>query len=341
MKKCKARALQQGDTIGIISPSWGGAGVFPHRVEQGKTMLEQLGFKVKFAEHARNHQGYLSDSAENRASDIHQMFLDDEVKAIIAAVGGDHSCHLLPLLDYEMIAQHPKIFMGYSDVTVLNMALWKQCELVTFNGPAFIVDFAEYPQMLDYTLEHFLKTTTQSHAVGTIQPANAWTEEMLDWAEKEDLTRARAMNPSTGWHWLKAGGETVVEGRLLGGCLGSLQHLRGTPYWPDWQDSIFFVETSEEKPSPAKVDGILMDYENMGVLSQIKGMLVGRPMYYSEEEKQQLDALLLERTQNYDFPIISTMDFGHTAPQFCLPLGCKAQIDSKAKTFGLLEAAVS
>jgi muramoyltetrapeptide carboxypeptidase LdcA involved in peptidoglycan recycling len=118
-----------------------------------------------------------------------------------------------------------------------------------------------------------------------------------------------------------------------------LQH-RGTEFWPDWDDSIFFFETSEEKPLPETVDAILMDYQNMGVFDVIRGMLVGRPMRYSPEEKRQLHACLLERTQGFAFPIIADMDFGHTAPQFTLPLGCRARIDTHRQLFEIVEAAV-
>ena len=147
----KPSRLQPGDTVGIISPSWGGGAQYPHRIERGTAHLRSLGFKVKVAPHALNSIGFVSDTPENRVADIHAMFLDPEVKAIIASIGGDHSCHLLPLLDFDLIAAHPKIFMGYSDITVLNVAIYGQTGLVTFNGPALMTDFAEYPVCLLYT----------------------------------------------------------------------------------------------------------------------------------------------------------------------------------------------
>ena len=293
---------------------------------------------MKFAEHALNTKGFVSDTATNRARDIHTMFEDSSVKAIIAAVGGDHSCHLLPHLDFELVADNPKIFVGYSDITVLNVAIWVKTGLITFNGPALITDFAEQPAMLPYTERYFLKATNVAEAVGAIEPAPEWTEEFQDFGLKLDLERPRTFQASSGWNWLKEG---KAEGKLMGGCLESLQHLRGTPYFPSWDDAIFFFETSEEKPSPEAVDGILMDYENMGVLEKLQGLLVGRPMYYTDDEKRQLDERVLERTQSYNFPIITNMDFGHTAPQFTLPIGCRAKMDSANKRFEIVEAAVS
>jgi len=334
----KPQRLKSGDTIGIVSPSWGGAGIFPHRVEQGTKTLNKLGFKVKLGKHSLNTKGFVSDTPENRAQDIHDMFVDTSVKAIIASIAGDHSCHLLPLLDYELIRNNPKIFMGYSDVTVLNIAIWKKTGLITFNGPALLTDFAEYPQMFSYTERYFLKALMGENPIGVIESSPHWTEEFLDWSEKKDLERPREVLDSSGWTWLKDG---KAEGILIGGCLESLQHLRGTKFWPDWSRALFFFETSEEKPSPSTVDGILMDYQNMGVFEKIHGLIVGRPMYYSAEEKQSLREIILDRTRGYAFPIVTDVDFGHTAPQFTIPLGIMARIDSKEKRFEIVEMAVS
>jgi muramoyltetrapeptide carboxypeptidase LdcA involved in peptidoglycan recycling len=145
------------------------------------------------------------------------------------------------------------------------------------------------------------------------------------------------MVDTRGWTWLRGGS---AEGELVGGCIESLQHLRGTGFWPDFEGRILFLETSEEKPGPARVDGILMDYENMGVLSQISGLLVGRPMYYSDAEKAELREVVRRRTANYSFPIVTDMDFGHTAPQFTLPIGCRARLDVDSRTFEVVEPAV-
>ncbi|MBN1484334.1 MAG: LD-carboxypeptidase [Chloroflexia bacterium] len=329
--------LRPGDTVGLVSPSWGGAGAFPHRLERGVQYLQALGFKVRIGRHALNQRGFVSDTPQHRVDDIHRMFGDAAVKAIVAAIGGDHSCHLLPLLDLRLIRENPKVFMGFSDITVLNVAIWKETGLVTFNGPALLTDFAEYPRMFEYTERYMLKALCEARPLGVIEPSTWWTEEFLDWGAKEDLKRPRARQDSTGWTWLRGG---VAEGRLIGGCLESLEHLRGTRFWPDWQDAIMFFETSEEAPPPERVDALLMDYENMGVLQGLKGLLVGRPMRYTEEQQQQLREVVLERTRAYPFPIVADMDFGHTAPQFTVPIGCCARIDAENRRFEILDAAV-
>src|SRR6185436_15665747 len=118
--------------------------------------------------------------------------------------------------------------------------------------------------------------------IGEIEASTEWTEEFLDWEGRKDQERPRILQPSTGWIWLK---DAIAEGRLVGGCLESLQHLRGTEYWPDYDGAILFLETSEGKPSPERVDAMLMDYENMGVFDKLRGLLVGRAVYYSLSEK--------------------------------------------------------
>jgi muramoyltetrapeptide carboxypeptidase LdcA involved in peptidoglycan recycling len=323
--------------VGLVSPSWGGAGMFPHRVERGVQHLQSLGFKVRIAPHALSSLGFVSDTPQNRADDIHSMFADPEVRAIVAAIGGDHSCHLLPLLDFSLIRRNPKVFMGFSDVTVLNVAIWKETGLVTFNGPALLTDFAEYPTMFEYTERYVLRALCEARPVGAIEPSTWWTEEFLDWAQKEDLKRPRAGHRSAGWSWLRGG---TADGVLIGGCLESLEHLRGTRFWPEWQDAILFFETSEGAPPPERVDSILMDYDNMGVLQRLKGLMVGRPMRYSEEDKRQLREVVLQRVGGYTFPVVTDMDFGHTAPQFTVPIGCRARIDAGNQRFELIEGAV-
>lgn len=336
--RLKGQRLQIGDTVGIVSPSWGGAGAYPFRVESGVAQLARFGLKAKIGRHALNTRGFVSDTPENRVADLHEMFCDPDVRLVLAAIGGDHACHLLPLLDFDLIRRHPKLFMGYSDITVLNVAIWQATGLVTFNGPALLTDFGEHPEMQPYTAQWFRKAMFDAEPIGPITPAAGWTEERQAWDAEPAQRLPRPLLISDGWTWLKPG---VAEGTLVGGCIESLQHLRGTRFWPDWTDAILFVETSEEKPLPDAVDSMLMDYQNMGVLERLRGLLVGRPNLYSGEEKAQLREVILERTSRFEFPIITDMDFGHTSPQFTLPIGCRAKIDSSNKRFEIVESAVT
>ncbi|HVE70510.1 MAG TPA: S66 peptidase family protein [Thermoanaerobaculia bacterium] len=327
--------MKKGDTVGIVSPSWGGAGLFPDRLQHGVQCLRELGYGVRIAPHALNVRGIVSDTAPDRARDIHKMFADSTVQAIISAIGGDHSCHLLPYIDFELIGRNPKIFVGSSDITVLNVAIWKKTGLTTFNGPALLPDFAEWPRMFNYTKESFLRAVGQATPIGVVAPSTEFTDEYLDWGRGLDRERARILRPNPGWTWLREG---RGEGPLIGGCLESLQHLRGTPYWPKWDGAVFFFESSGEPPET--LDAILMDYENMGVWEEVSGVIAGRPYRYTDEQTRRFHDVLSERTRKYRFPVIADMDFGHTAPQFTIPIGSRARIDSASCGFEILEAAV-
>jgi len=139
--------LKKGDIIGIISPSSGLANIFPHRVEKGKRMLENLGFKVIFGKHALERSGYVSASPQDRASDIHDMFVNPDVKAIICTIGGNHANQLLKYLDFDLIRSNPKIFIGYSDITILHYAFAVKAGLRTFYGPCMVVGFVKTVKM--------------------------------------------------------------------------------------------------------------------------------------------------------------------------------------------------
>lgn len=337
----RPRALRPGSTIGVVAPSWCGPAAAPHRVQRGEAFLEEaFGFRVVRAPHLFECRGWTAGAPEQRAQDLMGFFTDPRIDGIWAAIGGDHACHLLPHLDWSRIAENPKVFIGYSDITVLNLAIWTMTGMVTFNGPALMDELAEYPSPPEYAVRSLRRVLTEPSPPGAIEPATTWTEERLDWVTRADLTRGRAYQPSPGWTWLRDGS---AEGVLVGGCLQSLQHLRGTPYLPraaDLAGAILFWEISEEQPSPEWVDAVLQDYENMGILAQLGGMLVGRPYGYSEQDKALLRAVVLERTRRHSFPVVTDMDFGHTAPQMTLPVGCRARVDSGSRAFAILDSAV-
>jgi muramoyltetrapeptide carboxypeptidase len=334
----KPRVLQPGDTIGIVSPSWFGGETYVPRAMRGIATLESLGYNVKVAPHAFNNRGSVSDTAVNRAADLHAMFADPGVSAIICTIGGNHSCHLLPLIDWNLIARNPKIFMGSSDITVLNNAIWSRTGLATFNGPSLMTDWAEYPSMPALSRDSALAVLTCPEPPGALPVASEWTDEFLDWETGEDLTRRRVHRPASGPRWIRPGDAT---GTLVGGCLESLQHLRGTPWWPDMTGAILFIETSEDCAGPEAVDAMLMDYQNMGVFDAIAGLLVARPYGMDDETAEEFWRVIDARTARFSFPVVGDLDFGHTSPQMTVPVGVPARIDGSRRSVELIDAAVS
>ncbi|RME55974.1 LD-carboxypeptidase [Candidatus Parcubacteria bacterium] len=214
---------------------------------------------------------------------------DKEVKAIFSFIGGNHSNQVLEYLDFSLIKRNPKIFLGYSDATVLHFALHTKANLATFYGPAVLTQFAENPRTLSYTENYFRKALMHTDPIGKIKPSTYWTDEVLDWFKKEDLKRPRRMERNKGWQWLRRG---KAEGPILGGCITSMLHLRGTEYWPDFRGSIFFWETPESGNDFTKgekvenIDSHLTDLELSGVFKNIRGMVIGRFFGHSEQEKK-------------------------------------------------------
>ncbi|MDD2758539.1 MAG: LD-carboxypeptidase [Patescibacteria group bacterium] len=339
----KPNQLKRGDVIGLVSPSSPLAGLAPHRVEQGIKYFEDVGFRVKIAGNALKVTGYTAGSIEERVSDIHEMFADENVKAIISMIGGFHSNQIIGKLDYKMIAKNPKIFIGFSDITVLHFALYTQASLVTFYGPALMTQFGEKFGVEEYTKKYFEKALMSTEPIGLVEPSKNWTDEFLNWFGKKDIERPRQMKVNGGYIWLKEGS---AEGELLGGCITSMMHLRGTKYWPNLINKLFFWEIPESSADVSKgeplsrVDAYLTDLALSGVFSDICGMIVGRPKGYSDEEIEKLKQLIIERTAGYSFPILFNIDIGHTDPIMTLPIGIRARIDSARNGFGVLESAV-
>lgn len=264
-------------------------------------------------------------------------FLDPEVKAIICSIGGNNLNKTLKYLDFEKIKQNPKILCGYSDVSVLHYAILRKTGLSTFYGPCMLVQFAEYPKPLDYTIEYFNKAIVKGK-IGEIKPSNQWTDEILDWSTKKDLERSRKLKKNKGYEWLKKGS---ASGEIIGGCLHSITHLIGTKYWPDHKDKILFIELPEGEDfmkgeSLAEVDAQLADLEIAGIFKDIKGLIVGRPFRYSEEETEKFKEAILDNTKDYNFPILYGVDIGHTDPQITIPLGSKTEINSEKNSFKIL-----
>lgn len=334
--------LKQGDKVGLISPSAPLAGLLPHRVEQGIRGVKSLGLEVLIGKSSLKVTGYTAGNAKERAQDINDFFRNNKVRAIMAMIGGNHSNQLLSYLDFDAIKRDPKPFIGYSDLTVLQLAIFQKTGLVTFYGPCLMTQFAENPEPLEYTKFYFERALFKSKPIGKIKPSQQWTDEVLDWFEKKDIERPRRFKPNKGWEWLRKG---KAEGNLLGGCITSIIHLRGTVYWPDLNGSILFWEIPEAKnitegEDPSTVDAYLTDLELSGVFRQISGMIIGRPYHYSAEQLLLIKKIIRERTRKYNFPILFNVDIGHTDPMITLPIGVKAELDSANDLFAILERGV-
>jgi muramoyltetrapeptide carboxypeptidase LdcA involved in peptidoglycan recycling len=341
MNYVKPRKLESGDTVAILSPSWGGPSVFPDVYDNGLHVLESWGLRIKEYPTTRADAGFLQANPKIRAQDINDAFADPGVKAIIASIGGDDAVKILPYLDKEVLRDNPKILMGYSDTSAL-LIFCNQLGLVTFNGPTIMAGFSQMVALPKEFELHVKDMLFSSQSCYEYKPYRVYADGYPDWSDETSLGQVNALRSDTGWRWLQGTG--AVRGKLLGGCVEVLEMVKATEFWPPvecWDGKILFLETSEEVPSLEEIKAILMNYGERGILNRVKGLLFGRARDFSDEQKIQLEELLVsvvEQFKNMNLPILANVDFGHTDPQFVLPLGIEAEIDCEKRTFKLVES---
>lgn len=213
-------------------------------------------------------------------------FADDSIDVIFCAIGGDDTIRTLPYIDFEVIRSHPKIFMGYSDSTINHLMMYR-AGLVSFYGPSVMGEFGEYVNMFDYT-----KNAVQDILFGhweryALLPSPEWSADYIPWRE-DNTNTPHTMQADTHGYEILCGGDRVVQGHLLGGCIDVFMMAIGTKIWPPleaWKGAILFMETSEEKPPPQSVKWTLRNLAAQGILSAVNGILVGKPQgetYYEE-----------------------------------------------------------
>lgn len=343
----KPRMLARGDRIAIVTPSWGGPACFPERFEAGKRYLEtEFELEVVTMPHARKPAEWLERNPKARAEDVLEAFADSSISAVIASIGGDDCIRLLPYLDLAVIMQHPKIFLGFSDATVLHFACLR-AGVASFYGPTVMAGFAENGGMHNLSREAIRRVLFSTEIPGPL-PKNAegWTDERLDWSVPENQTRKRQLQlPIAPRVWQGSGKK---HGRLIGGCAEVLEMLKGTDFWPPidyWNDAILFYETSEEAPTPTVVARWIRNYGAQGILDRIGGIIVGRPgggvPANRHDDYGSAIAKVLAEYEVQSVPLITGFDFGHTDPMLVLPYGARTEIDCDTGTISLLEPVVS
>jgi len=339
----KPNMLKTGDKVALVSLSWGGAGDSDilWRYKQGKHRLELIfGLEVVEMEHTLAGTEYIYNHPEKRAEDLMNAFQDTSIKGIIACIGGIESIRMLPFIDFDIINQNPKVFMGYSDTTTTHLFCYK-AGISSIYGPTLLVDFAENGSMSQYTVEQIEKTLFHSDMIGKIESSLVWTSEYLPWEEKNKLIHRKYI-ANRGYEILQ--GKGIVQGHLLGGCFEVFDMLRGTNIFPqleDFEDSILFFETSEDKPPAWFVECGLRNYGITGVLDKVKGIIWGKPQdeEHYEEYKTVIKKIMKEFGRD-DLPILYNVNFGHTEPKICLPYGAMAEIDCDNVSFSILESGV-
>lgn len=333
----KPKKLKRGDTIAIVSLSSGMAGdkLFKHRYLQGKKRLEEVfGLKVVTMPNALKGSDYLNKHPELRAQDFMDALKDKNIKGIICNIGGDDAIRLLPYIDFDIIKNNPKLFMGYSDTTVNHFMMYK-AGVTSYYGPAVMTEFAENCEMHAYTKKYIEEVLFQNLENITIASSPYWTSEFLDWQnEKYDFQKRKMQIEEHGYEILQ--GKGTFEGELLGGCIDVFPIISATKIWPlkeEWKNKILFLETSEEELEPRYLKYYLRNLIAQGIIAEINGLIVGKPQNekYYEEYKEIYKTMISEEAKRPDLPILYNVNIGHTAPICIFPFGQKVLVDLNKK----------
>jgi muramoyltetrapeptide carboxypeptidase len=313
----KPKRLRQGMTVGIVTP----ASNVPEDQDLHTAMdlIRSLGFNAKPSPNLFSRTQYLAGTDKERADDLNAMFADTEVDAIFCVRGGYGSGRLLRYLDYDTIAANPKVIMGYSDITAILNAIYLRTGLVTFHGPIAGGNFS------DYTYDQYKKVLiepTSNTRIGEA-PEFETSPGVVDWENR--LTS------------IVSG---TAEGHLIGGNLSLMVTLLGTPYEPNFEGAILFLEDVSEPPY--SVDRMLTHLWMAGKLEQVAGIVLGK---FSDDSYDSntfsMEEVLRDRLEPLGIPALRGAMIGHIEDKTVVPLGVRARLDVDAKSLTLLEAAVS
>lgn len=314
----KPKVLNARDSVGLITPST--AVTDPEKLNTAERTVRYFGLVPKWGKNVGKRAGYVGGSIEERVDDLHAMFSDASVKAVFCVRGGYGSGQLLKNIDYDLIRRNPKIFIGYSDITAMHLAIHRLTGLVTFHGPVPMSAFTPYTQAA------YRKALFEARPIG----------------ELSNPPEANELRPG---HTLRMVRPGKAQGPLIGGNLSLIAATMGTPYEIDTRGRILFIEDVEEQPY--SIDRMLTQLRLAGKLEQAAGVIFGechdcrardyQPSFVegSFTTPEVVDRILGELR----VPVLSGLTIGHTDDQLTLPLGVMATLDAGKRTLTVEEAA--
>jgi len=321
MKKIYPKKLEKGDEVRVIAPASSISIISQQNREIANKRLLDLGFKVTFGKNVEEMDEFGSSCIKSRVDDLHKAFLDKKVKAVFAVIGGFNCNQLLRYIDWNIIKNNPKIFIGYSDITALQNAIFAKTGLVTYSGPVW----STFSQKLyfDYTLDSF-KKCLMSNETFEIKPSEKWSDDT--WWISQDK---REMVKNDGWLVIN---EDKATGTILGANLCTLNLLQGTEYFPSLKDSILFLEDDEDGSHNKNFDRDLQSLIHLPSFKGVKGIVIGRFQKTSEVTKEKLIKIIRTKAELKNIPVIANVDFGHTSPIISFPIGGEVSMDTKKKS---------
>jgi muramoyltetrapeptide carboxypeptidase len=340
--------LKSGDTIMFVAPA---GELLRDRMMLAKEKLEERGYKVKYRDDLFEVDGYLAGSDQRRAEELMQAFTDPEVDAIFPGTGGYGVTRMLDLLDFEVIRRHPKLVVGFSDITALHAALNKNGGFITYHSPAPMYALGGDKPMMPFTERYFFRAIEQGPA-----SSQDYTIEYVGGDEENKVPQPYSL------------GKGKARGRLVGGNLSLLAALEGTPYAIDTTDAILLVEDVGE--APYRIDRMLQQLKSAGKLANLRGVIVGQ---FTETEPtiskadkfvasleaywRDIQRLVIKVEEPYKrkfnprftatgvlkqyfeplgVPVLMNFPIGHAKMNCTLPLGGEVEIDADKKTLTVM-----
>jgi muramoyltetrapeptide carboxypeptidase len=297
-KPIRPPRLKPGDTIGIVAP----AGPFDPKIfSQGLSTVESLGFRTRVSDEIFEKTGYLAGNDAQRARLVNRLFKDPAIDAIVCARGGFGCLRILPLVDFDVIRENPKVFIGFSDITALLTSITTRSRLVTFHGPV-VTTLAKAPEITRNTLLGAISSDMPLE----VQPANGVV-----------IQAGRAQGP------------------LIGGNLTTLCHLLGTPFEPRFKHRILLLEDRGE--AIYRIDRMLFQMKLAGCFDGIAGLVLGS--FEGCGSLDAVFQVFEEHFRDISAPILAGFDVGHGEKNLTIPLGIDAILDTDRQLLSFTQPA--
>lgn len=291
--------ITENSHIGIISPAW-----TPNKkhLETGLKYLQCKGFKIKRGNHLSKSYGYFAGTDEDRLSDLHEMIADPEIDLIFCSRGGWGTLRLLDQIDYNLLKNNPKPIIGYSDITTLQLSIWHKIKIPSLSGPMVAIEMGRG-----------ISAFTEKHLWGQIQNIKPFYNFNLN---NENVKIIR---------------HGLAKGILLGGCLSLLVTLLGTPYCPDFKNTILFLEDIGEKPY--KVDRYFAQLKHAGIFKNINALILGNFLDCEKDLKEKsftISQIIDEYFSDADYPVLANFPYGHNFNIFTMPIGVQIMLNTES-----------
>jgi len=301
----KPPALKAGDTVGVVSAA---AAVEQRALERGLELIKSIGFRARLSKHVLDRDDILAGSDRQRADELQAFFADPDIRAIFVARGGYGSGRILPLLDFEAIALTPKPFIGFSDLTFVLNPIVERARMVAFHGPMLAIDH-QIEDRNRRSFEHLQKVLIRE-------------------MDSFEMEASHVIHPG------------AAEGELRGGCLSIVVAMLATPYAPNFDGKILFLEEVGERAY--RIDRMLVQLRQSGALDRCAGIVFGaiRPYGGEENEARMIQRFIAEQTAGLEIPVLFGIDAGHFTNNLALPFGVRARIDSTSRRLTVTESGV-